>query len=371
MINSTRLRAPGRLLYAPLLLAFGACQTAPPAAHFEGPGGIVRAADMANAEQVSNIFENLRTRVSGLLPDAANRAEEIWVQETPELYRFSGDSYSEADGFWSEGHGRIHLRRDAQSVPRTLAHELVHASLGDSWDALPGTIEEGLCDVVSVMLCPEDASDMRTGRLSAAAFATGGLELEVQLYLPGSVQSGNVEIGSMTRVRLMANTPPSFSPAEVFTLEAGLSSTHMPIDDKKALYGLSYLVVDRIITRRGFLGLHRLCLKAKAAGHDEVPSSWLLEAADMADATLFDWRVALQEAIGPAELQTLVDLYPNLLTDSAARFLGSRTRVEVDRSGAAPLLASVRVSGSQTMLDLRLGLETSLAVVQEGHFRRE
>ncbi|MFT7486400.1 MAG: hypothetical protein ACI9F9_002255, partial [Candidatus Paceibacteria bacterium] len=347
-------RIPARFLLATSLLAASACQASPPQAQFQGPVGLVRANKAVDAAQVSGLFEGLSAEVAALLPDVKNRAREVWVQATPALYRFSGNSYAEADGFWSESYGRIHLREDAQSLQRTLAHELVHASLGDSWDALPGTIEEGLCDVVSVLLCPEHASNMRTGRLSAAAFATGGLELEVQIFVPGEMSLSKLRIGTMSRVRLMANKPPTFDPCDVFTVEAGLSSTELPIDDKKALYGLSYLLVDRIVARRGFEGLHGLCLRADREGLDEVPSSWLLEAADMTGASTIDWRLALQDAIGTRELQTLVEIYPDLLEDSAARFLGRRALVAVDQTGTAPLSASVRVSGASAMLDLSL-----------------
>lgn len=346
--------ALARLLAALALLSVTSCLVTPPPAQVNGPGGRVRASHRAEALAIHEVYEDLRPRIVALLPDADCRAEEIWVQPQPSLYRFSGASYAEADGFWSESHQRIHLRQGAESLPRTLAHELVHASIGPSWSALPGTLEEGLCDVVSVLLCPDDAIEMRTGRLSAAAFATGGLELEVELYLQPTDADGSLQVGSLTRMRLQGPVAPSFDPEDVFAIEAGLSTTQLPANDKKALYGLSYLVVHRIVERIGFVGLHQLCVRARELGHDEVPTAWLLDAAGLARAGRREWRAALQQEIGIDELTTLVRLYPDLLVDSAARFLGRQTQLEGAREGAAPVSACVRVTGADARLALDL-----------------
>ena len=247
----------------------------------------------------------------------------------------------------------------------------MHASLGESWDVLPGTIEEGLCDVVSVLLCPEDSTNMRTGRLSAAAFATGGLELEVELYLPAQAGAGELQIGCLTRMRLQGHVREEFDPRDVFEIPAGLSTTELPTNDKKALYGLSYLVVDRIVDSIGFSGLHELCLRAERLGLKQMPTEWLLEAAHMTGPDLDPWRVALQQAIGPDELRTLVDLYPELLVDSAGRVFGPRARVRVDRTGRAPVAASVRVTGAATLLNLRLSVQQDSVVQAETALARE
>ena len=371
-MHSSHRPKPLRALCPTLLLAaLGACQAVPPAASFEGPTGRVRADDDLRAEEVSDLFEELLPRVAACLPDAECRAREVWVQVTPTLYRFSETSYEEADGFWSESHGRIHLREDAQSLSRTLAHELVHASLGESWEVLPGTIEEGLCDVVSVLLCPEDSVGMRTGRLSAAAFATGGLELEVELFLPAEPLAGGVQVGCMTRMRLQGDVRPEFQPGDVFTIPAGLSTTDLPTNDKKALYGLSYLLVDRIVDRIGFIGLHRLCLRASREGLEELPSAWLLDAAGIGSEGLAAWREALQEAIGPHELRTLLELYPELLADSASRVFGHGAAVRVDASGAGPVAASVRLQGTSTAFDVRLEVAPRALAWRESGDRQE
>jgi hypothetical protein len=317
------------------------------------------------------MLERLSPRVVEFLPDSACRAREVWVQAAPTLYRFSEAAYEEADGFWSESHARIHLRESAHSLARTLAHELVHSSLGQSWEALPGTIEEGLCDVVSVLLCPEDSVGMRTGRLSAAAFATGGLELEVELYLPAEPSFASLQVGCLSRLRLQGDVRPGFDPADVFTIPAGLSTTELPTNDKKALYGLSYLLVDRLVERIGFAGLHGLCLRATREGLDEVPAEWLLEAAGIAPFGPGAWREALREAIGRPELQTLVELYPDVLLDSAGRVFGGGAGLRVDVGGRAPIAASVRLLGTDTKLDLRLEVAREVLVRAESPGPRE
>src|SRR4030095_9983937 len=103
----------------------------------------------------------------------------------PALWAFARSAYSDADGFWAEGVGRIHLRTGAERLERTLAHELVHQCAGEMFEELPGTLEEGLCDLVASLACPESAARLRAGRLSSAAFATRGLVVALELKLEG------------------------------------------------------------------------------------------------------------------------------------------------------------------------------------------
>ncbi len=370
MKTKTRLLAPCRLLLACLLALASGCRVAPPIASYQGPQGLVRAGGAQEAERVSGYFEALQVEVDALLPGTNNRAKEVWVQEQPALYTFHEAAYQEADGFWSESSSRIHLRRDCQSLRRTLAHELVHAALEGPWKTLPGTMEEGLCDVVSILLCPEDATHMRTGRLSAAAFATGGLNLEVELFLSGSDSPEALKIGTRSHVQLLADAQSDLRPEDVFSIAAGLSTTDMPVNDKKALYGLSFLVMERIVERVGLHGLYELCCEAQATGLESIPVSWLLNAAGLKGATIEDWRMALQEAIGPAELDLLVKLYPSLLSNSTERFLGRQTQVIQGATAKGVIAASIRVRGADRQLALKLDLIESAAPV-ESIFRRE
>lgn len=346
----------GRHLGVVLLLSFAgtACQAVPPPSAHAGPSALVRAPAPEQAAEASAQLESLQPRILATLPDSRRRELEVWIQASPALYQHSASDYEEADGFWSERYGRIHLREGAEDRERILAHELVHASLGESWTRLPGTVEEGLCDVVSGLLCPEQAPQMRAGRLSAAAFATGGMQLEVELAVPTAQHPLGVELGCVSRVRLLGSVLPTLDPGDVFEVEAGLSSTELPIVEKKVLYGLSYVLVERIVERSGFEGLHALCLRAEAEGLEEVPGDWLLDAADLHLAGRREWRAAIHDAIGDAELRTLLLLYPKALLDTVERVFGIQVRVGVDLSGRSPLKARVSVPGSDAEVDLAL-----------------
>jgi hypothetical protein len=324
--HSTRL--PGLLAICALvsLLASG-CAVLPPDARYDSPAGTVRAEEAEQAALVAAQLEELHPRVQELLPDTLQRDFEVWVQKEPRMYLFAGPSYEEADGFWAEGPSRIHLRASAASLERTLAHELVHASLGDSWSLLPGTLEEGLCDWVSAQLVPEGAAEMRAGRLSAASFATGGLEFDVELSAPATA---GIELAVGARVLLTGGMVSELTPEQVFEVRAGLSTTRLDSGAKKAFYGLSYLVVERIIDRRGITGLHGMCLQAEREGLDEVPTDWLLRAAGLDDAQTADWRTAIHEALGADEVRLLVHAYPELLRGTLERFFEDLSESEDD-----------------------------------------
>lgn len=296
------------------IAALASCHAPAPASRATSLYGDVRADSQLIADRVADMVDELHPKVLETLPESVERSLDVWVQETPTLYRFTSSAYEEADGFWAETPSRIHLRRDADDLRRTLAHELTHAALGPSWHVLPGTIEEGLCDLVSVELCPEGASLMRAGRLSAAAFALGGLELELELEVPrrdGSLPG----LSYIARILLQSNTTEGIRPLDVFDVRAGLSSTKMHSTDKKAYYGLSYVVVDRIVSRRGIAGLHALCLRARELSLEEVPTSWLVEAAGL-DEDPESWRRAIREALGADELHDLVRMYPGFVVEA-------------------------------------------------------
>ncbi len=333
-----------------------ACQVTPPPATFAGSIGRVRAAAPAHAREVSAMLDELLPEVLAVLPDSREGPLEIWVQDEPALYLFEGPAYAEADGFYSASHRRIHLRQNARSLRRTLAHELTHASLGPTWNRLPGSLEEGLCDLVSISLVPEEASSMRAGRFAAAAFATGGLELEVGVHLPQEASAREIDIRTSCQVRLLGDVSPTLAPARVFDVAAGLSTSRLSANDKKALYGLSLLLVERIASRVGIEGLHGLCLRAEREDLDKVPREWLLEAADLDCSDPQAWHRAIHASLGQEELRTILLLYPALLLDTAERLFGGTCSVGIDLSGTSPLRASVALFWSEAELELGLSL---------------
>ena len=313
-------------LSAALLIT--ACQTAPPTYEVAMEGDMVRADSPFLATHVAGMLDRTRDQVISLVPGSTKAPLEVWLQDELQLYRFRRGSYEHADGFWAEEAGRIHLRTEARHLERTLVHELVHSSLGDAWSVLPGTLEEGVCDWVSTHICPYSAAQLRAGRLSAACFGLGSLEIEVELR---SACSGSAEevMGSYASVLLEGGIDPPTSPKEVFQLEAGRSSSGLSGPRKKALYGLAFFLVDRIASREsGLEPLYELCVLAKAQGLPEVPTEWLLEAAGLEGLKACQWEPGLAQAFSGAELAELVAMYPD--------FLGSAIdRLPIPTSGAS------------------------------------
>jgi hypothetical protein len=267
--------------------------------------------------------------VRALLPDAREQRLSVWIQPVPELYWLPRIVMAEADGFYAPGMHRIHLREGAEDLERTLAHELVHATLGPSWEALPGTLEEGLCDVVAAQLCPASAARLRAGRLSSAALALGSMELDLECALPPESSAAGVGLRFLARLRVDGAEPNPVDPLEVFRSSAGLSSAKLSPHVKKALYGLAGMVVQRLVDRHGIAGLHELCLRARSEGHRHVPTGWILEAAGL-DRDTQHWRAALAEGMGQEELSEFVRGHPDLANPALLEFLGTV------RAGMAP-----------------------------------
>ena len=289
---------------------------------------MVRADSPFLATHVAGMLSRTRDRVISLVPGSSKAPLEVWLQDELQLYRFKRGSYEHADGFWAEEAGRIHLRTEARHLERTLVHELVHSSLSDAWSVLPGTLEEGVCDWVSTHICPHSAAQLRAGRLSAACFGLGSLEIEVELR--SASPGGPAEVlASYASILLEGGIDPSISPIEVFQLEAGRSNSGLSGPRKKALYGLAFFLIDRIASSEsGLESLYELCVRAKAQELPVVPTDWLLEAADLEGLEPAQWKPGLAEAFSGAELAELVAMYPD--------FLGSAIdRLPIPTSGAS------------------------------------
>ncbi|MEM8713869.1 MAG: hypothetical protein AAGG01_23240, partial [Planctomycetota bacterium] len=284
---------------------FFSCMATPPSEVLAFDGGRVRAADAVEAERVETLVQSLRPRLLEILPDSSFEDLEVWVQERPTLYRYATDATADAEGLWSPSHRRIMLSRHADHVERTLAHELTHAVLGDSWSMLPGSLEEGLADHVSASLVEDGATRLRAGRLSSACLATGGLEIDVDVSR--AVRGGTAgdpvlgqRRGWSARVKLKGDTE-STDPLDVFRLSAGLSSTKLDTGAKRGYYGLAFLVVSRIAdSANGYGTLQALCSDADEQGLEHVPMEAVLMAAGLGSDPE-EWRRAAAEAMGPGE----------------------------------------------------------------------
>ena len=87
-----------------------------------------------------------------------------------------------------------------------------------------------------------------------------------------------------------------------------VSSASIEGDRKKALYGLAFLVAERIVDRHGVDGLHEILATTAPDRLEEA----LLAAADLT-ADPADWRRALSSAMGPPELAELSRHHPGFL----------------------------------------------------------
>lgn len=289
-----------------------------PASRVETGAGTVRAASNHEAAAVSDLLVDLRPRLIEMLPGARQPAElEVWIQDRPSLYAVPGKATSDAEGLWAESHSRILLARGADHLERTLAHELVHAHLGADWNTLPGTLEEGLCDHLSGCLAPDGAARLRAGRLSSAALLCGGIQLELVL------RQGDPDEEWTARIALSGARDNEQPQREVFRLAAGLSSTRLEPAAKRGYYGMAYLLMSRLIERRGIEGLHALCVRASDEGFDRIPRPWLLEASELSD-DRDAWGQAAIEALGDAELMELIDMHPGFAVDALVDYLRSR-----------------------------------------------
>ena len=355
IISGTRIGA--------LALLLGACQVFPPSEEARGKQGNVRAASQAQADELARALDELAPRVRALLPDARDRPLSVWVQDVPELYWLPRTVMAEADGFYAPGLHRIHLREQAEDIERTLAHELVHATLGRSWEALPGTLEEGLCDVVAAQLCPASAARLRAGRLSSASLSLGSIDFELDASLAPEARADGLRVSFLARLRVDGAAAVPVDPLDVFRSSAGLSSAKLSPHVKKALYGLAGMVVQRIVDRRGFTGLHDLCVRARAQDHEHIPTEWILEAAGL-DRDHEHWRDALLAGMGQPELLEFVRGHPDLATPALVEFLGPRSAGQLPGAVLRTLRASLRLPQSGAAVELLAQPEVLASLAQ-------
>lgn len=303
-------------------LALAGCQVAPPKECAVHPMGVVRAEERDDAERYGELVATLQPEIKALLPDTPDRATEVWVQKNLASRRGQRVPLN-VKGFTliAEDHsrGRIHLREDVDHPEWFLAHELVHALLGESWKTLPAVLEEGLADVVAAQLRPALAPRIRALRAIEASLYLGRLKLVINHSGIGyPAGNGPLEIWfhyDEPRDKLAiqdALTPDTYAFRERFG----------DMDD--ALYGVGFLIVERLRERIGYNGLHELCLRAAREGREAIDPAEQLRVAGL------DRRDGLLEAayqtLGRPEFDAWVELLPHfhaeLLTELFAPTYG-------------------------------------------------
>ncbi|MHC5210160.1 MAG: hypothetical protein ACYTG2_05520 [Planctomycetota bacterium] len=282
---------------AALALVLAGCRGAPSAA-VPTPFGTVRADSEAEAREVADMLLFLRPRLHALLPDTLDRPTEVWLDAALRGAGMGGEPGVAA--LTNVSAGRIQLRGDETGIALDflLAHELVHALMGSSWDRLPAVMKEGLCDAVAARLVPRSAALARSLRMFAARFAFGDQALDVAVSEPGFGGRWG------TRIEIASPGIERRSPLEALALRGRGVRLHSETQDEDVLYGYGLLLVERTIARMGLDGLHAICLQAASDGLDTVPVPWLLWAAEL-DGDPATWERALAESIGPAELEEL------------------------------------------------------------------
>lgn len=261
-----------------LLLCLGACLAPAPPIVVNTPYGRVRAESQASAEGVAQMLIQLAPRVQELLPGSQERSIEVWVQERLQVYRYQDRPESVRGFTLLSGEfeaRRIHLQEDEPS-PWYLSHELVHALIDNSWQTLPGILEEGLADVIAEQLNPKEGTHIRAHRLMNASAFSGGLRVEL-IYQESSTQTLGPKHSRIRSANLRLSDP---VPIEMIVqlLSTPRAELHAKWDAlPESFYGLAWLIVSRI----GIEPLHALCQRAEVEGLALVPSSWLLEAAQL------------------------------------------------------------------------------------------
>ena len=293
------------------LLALTGCVTPPPAVTHQHPLGVVRADDAATAARFGDLVGAIQPRVAHLVPDTPERETEVWVQEKLQ-HRFGRIAPPNVKGFTlinsEDQRGRIHMRASTDHPEWFLAHELVHALLGRTWSTLPGVLEEGLCDVVAARLHPEIGPRIRALRAIEASMWFG--EMQLRISHEGHLESGgedqlevNFEYDRGSADQDLAQV------LEPSTLEFKRRFEEM----SDSLYGLGFLIADRIVRDQDFAGLHALCLEAKQQGLSTIPTERLLAEAGLQNRNT---RVAAPwELLGEAEFDPWVELLPTFHAD--------------------------------------------------------
>ena len=318
-----------RHLAAGLLAVLAAsCATPAPPVEKVHPLGVVRAEDAAAAERFGAMVTDLQPRVAEILPDTPERQTEVWVQHKLQ-HRFGKVAPHNVKGFTlisgDDRRGRIHMRANTDHPEWFLAHELVHSMLGPTWRTLPGVLEEGLCDVVAAQLNPDVGPRIRALRAIEASMWFGRMRLrlehEAELETDGN---DTLEVwfhyeNGPANQDLLAVLEPS-------TLEFKRRFEEM----SDSLYGLGFVVVERIVERHGLEGLHAMCIEASEAGFDTIPTERLLEAAELETPT--QRLLAPWELLGAEEFPVWVDLLPTFHADLLVQLFGDRFRdVELER----------------------------------------
>lgn len=280
-----------------------------------GAHGSVGASDAATARAYLALLDRYAPLVRAAIVDARVRPVRLHVDEEIEIAGatpyLGGVTVHTAHAAW------IVLSTRVAAPENVLAHELVHHSLGASWNTLPPVLEEGLCEVIAEDVSRASDASERGARLVALhTWAGGGFEL------PESVRA-RLDDGSPASVRASMRVSWTSMPADLPKPSSLLASDALLPRDDEALNqrGFADAVAYVLVRRIGIDALHALCVRAGREGRSRVPASWILASAGLDDGDADGWRDAARALEGPRELEWIVD-----------RLLAERARKEPVRA---------------------------------------
>ncbi len=336
-----------RVLVALAAAILAGCVWLGPPAHVSVVGGNVRADTHAEARRVAGMVAWLRPAIEARLPGVRAAPVEVWVRdlrgplELPE--RMTGATLTFAG---RHARRRSYIFADGDG-PSTLAHELVHAMVDETWHRLPAVLEEGLCDFVAGAVTGEESEPQKLFYLRSALWDFELVVRHVVSRAKGTVAQyklpvSTVEKGEWTVRRFLALESEDF-----LELQDGPAA---------AAYALGELMIGEIERRIGLEGLYALCLRAQGEGLDSVPFERLLEASGV-DGDSHAWlRIAMPrctpEFLRSIAIGTRVEL---------AQAIVSAARASAATWGLDVATAELWLEQSETeLIDLEAG--TSLFV---------
>lgn len=276
--------------------------------------GLVRAEDRFHADLYAGMVAELQPRIVDVLPGTLERTTEVWVQESL-AHGMGAPAPANVKGFTlidSEmQRGRIHVRQDNEFPRWFLTHELVHALLGPEWLTLPGVLEEGLCDLVAAELNPDCAPRIRALRAIEASIFFG----KMKVVVAHKDASGRERTDS---IWFHYDRGPSELGVEQVLAPGTLALKRRFERVPDTLYGLGFLVAQRIEERGGFERLFELCLEAAEDGLVTVPVERVLEAAGMSK-DQDELALLSFDLLGADEFAHWVDLLPQFHGDLLAQ----------------------------------------------------
>jgi hypothetical protein len=299
---------------AGLLLLYPACVVPAPPIETLHDRGLVRAEDRFHADMYAGMVAEIQPLVAELLPGTLDRQTEVWVQSqlSHGLGKVAPDNVKGFTLIDAEmNRGRIHVRSDNDFPRWFLTHELVHALLGPEWLTLSGVLEEGMCDLVAAELNPDCAPRIRALRAIESSIFFGKMKVVVEHKDGTGTERKDAVWFHYDRGSNDLTIAQALEPG---TLALKRRFERVP----DTLYGLGFLVAERIRERGGFEAIYELCAEATAEGRATVPVERIIEAAGL-NGSRERLATLSHELLGADEFEHWVELLPDFHGDLLAQ----------------------------------------------------